>query len=720
MRINTIELENFGCLRDQRFELSPGLNVVKGPNEAGKSTLQAAILTAFFAKPDTSDQEVLARRSWGTEERFRLRLDLTTPEGPLRLEKDFQARTARLEGPTQGAVLADVNAVQAALETDLGLRGQPLFQSTACFPQEQIANIERGRDQIAALLEQQVTGTGDAGRAEEALRDLGEAIRKLSVGLHDTEPKRPGPIRRLRDEVAHLGQELAEAEASLGSAEGARQSLGLATSEAEALQRDLAVKRSLLEKARQRAELERDLSEATERRDALAHRFEQVDQLRKQREQAAQRAQQMSRIAEEGPGALTRIAELEAAAKERDEEAHRARQELHQVEEAEASAPPPIPIFNTMTIVGLVLVALAAIGGFLVHSAIWAGALPGLALTLWGLLKAQNAPKVDYVQLKTEAAKRIHAAEEAARQSHDTAHALLTDFRCQTGQELQQKIDEADEAWKKVEQLRAEIRGLLADSTRQELQADLERAQQERRNLEGRLADPELEGTELSPEQQEALRQEIARAESRLDQLQREAQDSRDGIVRAGVDPEQVSALRERLSAAQERLQAHERRLAVYTSARDAIAQARGETLRQATDVLAPRLGELLAPLTGGRYSRVGVDERTLAMDVWSEQKGDSIPVGVGSGARRQRMAQAEMSSGTRGQVFLAARLALVDLIWPDQRPPLLLDDPLVSFDPQRRQAAIAILKQYARGGQVILFTCSDAYDSAADSLIQL
>src|SRR6478752_1011845 len=42
MRINTVRATAFGPFRNQTLELAPGLNVVHGPNEAGKSSWFAA------------------------------------------------------------------------------------------------------------------------------------------------------------------------------------------------------------------------------------------------------------------------------------------------------------------------------------------------------------------------------------------------------------------------------------------------------------------------------------------------------------------------------------------------------------------------------------------------------------------------------------------------------------------------------------------------------
>ncbi|MDH3997616.1 MAG: AAA family ATPase [Desulfuromonadales bacterium] len=48
MILRSVELENFGKFRDQNFEFRRGLNLVIGPNEAGKSTLAEAIPAVLF------------------------------------------------------------------------------------------------------------------------------------------------------------------------------------------------------------------------------------------------------------------------------------------------------------------------------------------------------------------------------------------------------------------------------------------------------------------------------------------------------------------------------------------------------------------------------------------------------------------------------------------------------------------------------------------------
>jgi hypothetical protein len=55
-----------------------------------------------------------------------------------------------------------------------------------------------------------------------------------------------------------------------------------------------------------------------------------------------------------------------------------------------------------------------------------------------------------------------------------------------------------------------------------------------------------------------------------------------------------------------------------------------------------------------------------------------------------------------------------------DRRPPLILDDPFVTFDDARAERALDLLRHVARDFQVIYLTTSDRYDAAAEAVVEL
>lgn len=71
------------------------------------------------------------------------------------------------------------------------------------------------------------------------------------------------------------------------------------------------------------------------------------------------------------------------------------------------------------------------------------------------------------------------------------------------------------------------------------------------------------------------------------------------------------------------------------------------------------------------------------------------------------RMPMELLSTGTRDSVGLAVRLALAENILKEKRGMLVLDDCLVDMDPDRKDAAVRMIREFADDHQVIFTTCS-------------
>ena len=64
------------------------------------------------------------------------------------------------------------------------------------------------------------------------------------------------------------------------------------------------------------------------------------------------------------------------------------------------------------------------------------------------------------------------------------------------------------------------------------------------------------------------------------------------------------------------------------------------------------------------------------------------------------------LSEGTGDQLYLALRLAAIDLHLENHPPiPLILDDLLMTFDDERTKALLPVLKDLSRRTQILIFT---------------
>ncbi len=72
----------------------------------------------------------------------------------------------------------------------------------------------------------------------------------------------------------------------------------------------------------------------------------------------------------------------------------------------------------------------------------------------------------------------------------------------------------------------------------------------------------------------------------------------------------------------------------------------------------------------------------------------------------KTRQAEA-YSRGTRDLHSLAVRLSLIDALYEDELPPLILDDPFIAFDDKHIDRAVSVMKKLSDKRQIFYFTCS-------------
>jgi hypothetical protein len=173
------------------------------------------------------------------------------------------------------------------------------------------------------------------------------------------------------------------------------------------------------------------------------------------------------------------------------------------------------------------------------------------------------------------------------------------------------------------------------------------------------------------------------------------------------VDSEQVAGESERLVTWQGQLAGLRRRVRIYEKTLAAIEASESGTMRKATRFLEQQVSRDISRLTGGRYKRVSIDDQSLDIRVWAPERGDWV-------------AAYQLSKGTIDQVFLAARIGLVRLVTQGRRPPMVLDDPFVTFDDARASRAALLLRELSSDFQVIYLACTNRYDGLADAIVEL
>ncbi len=113
----------------------------------------------------------------------------------------------------------------------------------------------------------------------------------------------------------------------------------------------------------------------------------------------------------------------------------------------------------------------------------------------------------------------------------------------------------------------------------------------------------------------------------------------------------------------------------------------------QYQEPLLEKVSQNFSDLTSGRYERVKLNILDQESYLTCTSKSGEVPVN-------------KLSHGTRDQLFLSLKLALIEQMQDGQEPmPILLDDILVQFDEPRALQALEVLKNLSKKSQIIFLT---------------
>ncbi|MDL2335023.1 MAG: hypothetical protein QFC55_03195, partial [Chloroflexota bacterium] len=539
-----------------------------------------------------------------------------------------------------------------------------------------------------------------------ARRKLEEAIRR-----YKTEgAKNPGYLKVLRAEVERLRDQVRRGEMALAQLEADRRALAETRAARTELDARLAEQREGAAKAERAVALNTRLTESAK----LYARYKRAAELR----------EDIGRLEASHPSVVA-LPALRSTVE------HLRKLEFSLSEmRAELAAEPdlsgydvsiPNPRWRPWVVVALVALLGAAISGLV-------GVQMGMAVTALGfaaalvviamialLLGVRRRNRQTNIRLQNELreaeiarrlAGRTDLAERVRQAEQDRVQAMsslgLSDLAV-AETTLAAETDHVS----KIGARRAEYRGLMGDDPTDEDVAELrDKAAAEGEEARHALAgmgemgkEPErfLNGfqlaiTRLGPEREAAFSAE-AQAEARVNANE--------------VDAEKVTGDAEALTTADENLAAAERRLRIYEDVLATLNAAERGTMKKAARFLEGRMARDIERISGGRYRRLRVDEATLTFSVQSPETDGWIDV------RR-------LSQGTLDALYLCARLGIVRQVTAPAAPPIVLDDPFVTFDDERATRALALLKDMSRDLQVILLTTSDRFDSLADNVVIL
>lgn len=699
MILRRIELRHFGRFGEVDFTFRPGLNLVAGPNEAGKTTLMEAIPAVLFGV-----RQKERYRPWGRQGSCGAALEFSCGERRLRIERDLLSDRVQLgEFAADGAALYSFDGKVAPLgrsseraeylqqlERLFGNADEDLFRASLFCGQGSLELAGEGglSGRIKALLSGFVEVDYD--RVLASLQDDYFQLTRSNPWGKDKTRERELDEVRLR--IGELEQQWYQARTAQQRLEELRALLAAesAALHDERADHDKGVK--YLDWVRRQWQLE-------EKEVALKRDFSRVQRTSAQVETLQKELQEVQReLARTGlPRQLPDDLPFLFA------DAEKIRKEMVALQsEAAGLRKQLLGLANPPWRLTLGLSGLCLAGGIFC-SWRWPEyrglALAGagvLALAAWGGL-AWRALKLHAERNRVRG--QVQRVEQRREEMQDALEELDDKFRQHGMSPSAVEIVRMQKNFERHRQLcvrLSEIESALnVLDPPQELNSEKVQLTRELVVISERMEqDKPLRGAGLLPAEElpEAEAKLAALAERIRAREQRCFELARDEAALLGElrDLQQIEEEGERLREQELRLQQRRDALALgYDLLREAVQEFRQAYLAR----FAGDIGHYLGSITHGRHAAARLDDDfAIAL---ADRAGAWHPL-------------AEYSRGTTDAAYFAVRLALTRQLAQGRPLPLLLDDPLVNFDRARLADALKLLERLAAEHQVILFTHSE------------
>ena len=650
----------YGKLDHARLDLQPGLNVICAPNEGGKSTWCRFLLAMFYGlntrqRGDLADKNRFQPWSGSL---MQGKLELSVGDKELTLSR----RTQRPDAPlgvfscTYSGTDTPVPGLDAARcgETLLGVP-QSVYQRCAFIPSGSLA-IDADAD-----LERRISALISTGDEKVSFSQVESRLKKQ---LRQRKYNRSGSIPLLEAEIAGLRAAQQEAQTLTGQLENLQQQLSQAREDqARRRQARLQVAQEALREKESRLQALPDSSD-------LQRINQQLGAVRSLGDQVQQAQEAVSR----------QESAIEAQLRELN------RNPLHPMTKAQLEAQlqiqPPAPPQVAQLLISLALGLCG--GGFLWYEIDRPQVLWLCLACAVTALAAGNFLRLLIRRIRLQQSRRRELSrQEELRKLAESYLPALEELEAQRAllRQKQQILSDGER------RLRTHLSDLLSQVSRWDdsvqSAGDIRRFVRETAQNRDRLAQ------ELHQAQTQLLQAQMSDADDTVTHLQQQIAQVQ-GRLDAGQD---AQALGDQISRLEEELVRQQAEYDALRLSLDALQAANTTLQNRFSPELGRRAAEIFADMTGSTWSHILLDRE--------------FHLSAESGSDPTRRSVQLLSTGTADQLYLAVRLAICEMILPpEQNPPLILDDALLTFDDARLSTTLDYLTRLGAQRQILLFTC--------------
>ncbi len=472
MQISHLLLHNFGKFENFSCDFTPGLNLIKGPNEAGKSTLASAITAALFLDPVSGRKEIAGLTRWETNELPALEAVLNIEGISYRLLKDFKAGKTELENEAAGIKNEAPDFVEQWLSEQMGMPSEEIFRATACIAQGEINEIESSFEAIKDKLESLVTG----GKEEKAASNVLAKIKKRIAEIAGNETG-SGELAHLDKVSKELDYNIEKLNREITNLKSKRSDLIQVEMAYKNIREDLASKKEHLEQSLKANELEDGFVVATRERQELELKLEEAQESLKRikilRDRQASLKNFDSKDIETVNNIESSLGYLQPKSRELEADAAEAKEEFEAYKIGQVYI-----VSAILGGLGSVVMGLSYFMGFLsfLNSISGYGVVASIAMTIFGLgiAVSRNQHRKYLGDHSSKLESKLTTLSVELQGQTSALNELLARYSVSSLNDLRRSIWQFDDLEKQVSRERETYEGILEGQSSQELESRLE------------------------------------------------------------------------------------------------------------------------------------------------------------------------------------------------------------------------------------------------------
>lgn len=649
MKIKKLKIDKYKKFKGLELNFKPGINVIVGKNEAGKSTVVKAIMDSLFLNPATKTKDVKETQSWFESALGKISLEFELNHENYSIIKDFEKSTLELIGDDLKTIRTQTE-FSKFLKTKIGVGSKELYRNTAFITQREIAVIEDKGDLKDAIQNVSVESDSDV-----SIQDSIDALEKESKSLTKGSERwvaNPGKIPSLINQIEKLKSELLTNKEKIKHQTKDQTALGESKENLKKYNKKLGDLEKLIQENEK-------IKEAKSKINILNGELDEIDKR------------------------IERIKELEKLIQENEEKISTF--SLNEIEDDLIGCRKIIEQNNLLSIqkpnnilwqIFLGLGAIAIILEIFLNQN-W--------LLFLGLVFIVLAVVFRFITSK----KRITLT---------SPNAFYEKYNIEKLSDLEHLLNTQKEIHNNLQIFQSEVKGLLRGTSKDLLESTKRDYYKQAERLEINYLSSESLAIELSAEELISKKRELGDLKENLENATGEISYLKGKIQNSEINEEDINDLANKISVLESDLEFYKNKNTVIELTIEALKFAFLNTVKNFKQSATKSIGQNLQLITNQRYSDIKIND-DFSIEIFSKEKNDWVdPLNV-------------LSTGTVDQIYFLIRLGFITFISPKESVPIILDDTFVSFDKERLTATEKLLKSLNSDQQILLFSHNDIYE---------